>query len=44
MADQRCSSGVVCKCERPVVGSVGSGASVMGGGWGSVGGDDEFRT
>ena len=39
MAVQRCSSGVVCKGERPVVGSVGSGVSVIGGVWESVGGD-----
>ena len=31
MADQRCSSGVVCKGERPAAGSVGIGVSEIGG-------------
>ncbi len=39
MADQRCSSGVVCKAERPVAGSVGIGVSVIGGVWEPMVGD-----
>ena len=39
MADQRCSSGVVCKGERPVAGSVGICVSVMGRVWEPMVGD-----